>query len=67
MPLNLNEPAIWFAAPDVEGEPFDLLEQAVRHALRMPADDRHDRASIVTRSGATYGWNAIEHIFERFK
>jgi hypothetical protein len=67
MPLNLNEPAIWFAAPGVEGESFELLEQAVRYALRMPADDRNNRASIVTSSGATYGWNAIEHIFERFK
>lgn len=67
MPVNLNEPAVWFAAPVTTGEPFDLLEEAVRHALRLPADDRHNRATIITSSGATYGWNAIEHIFERFK
>ena len=60
MSERLDEPATWFAPPNVVGEQFDLFEQAVARAVSTPPDERHPRAEIVTRSGATYEWDAIE-------
>lgn len=40
---------------------FELLERAIDHALAMPLDERHHLAKIIAKSGATYGWEAIEN------
>jgi hypothetical protein len=54
----LDEPAIWFPEPGSEGIAFELLSQAIRHAVMCPGP-RHPQAVIVTRSGSRFGWNAI--------
>ena len=63
----INEPATWFPSPDADGHDFNLLELAVMAAISTPPDERHPRAKIVTRSGATYGWDAIKDMQSLFR
>jgi hypothetical protein len=67
MPTNKNEPATWFAEPGAAGKRFDLLELAIAHALAIPLYERHHGAKIVGKSGATYGWDAINEIALLFR
>ena len=67
MPTNKNEPATWFAEPGAAGMRFDLLELAIAHALATHPNERHHGANIVAKSGATYGWDAINEIALLFR
>jgi hypothetical protein len=67
MPTNKNEPATWFAEPGAAGMRFDLLELAVAHALAISPNERHLGAKNVAKSGATYGWDAINVIALLFR
>jgi hypothetical protein len=65
MPHRLIEPATWFAQPSSEGLPFDTVARAVVYAMTLPLDDRHRLATIVTKHGSIYGWDAIEEMSRR--
>jgi hypothetical protein len=67
MPVNLHEPATWYAEPEAEGDHFDLLEQAIAKAMSTPEGQRHPSARIVTKSGAIYGWDAINDMQSHFR
>lgn len=62
MPHRLIDPATWFAEPGSAGVPFPTLSEAIRYALAIPLSDRPRRATIVTKPGSIYGWDAIEEM-----
>lgn len=43
-----DEPASWYAEPDAPAIHFELLSQAIAHALSLPTDRRHPLAKIAT-------------------
>ncbi len=57
-----DEPASWYAEPDAPAIHFELLSQAIAHALSLPTDRRHPLAKIATEFGTIYGWDAIKDL-----
>jgi|APFEC2959095171_1045051.scaffolds.fasta_scaffold05782_2 hypothetical protein len=65
--VDLSEAATFYEKGLGEGMPFAHLSQALRHAVCVPLAKHHHSAKIVTKSGAEFGWEAINLLHDHLR
>ncbi|MEO5323308.1 hypothetical protein PV773_08290 [Mesorhizobium sp. CC13] len=65
--VDLDEPATFYENRFTHGVFFGHLSQALRHAVCAPLTKQHPAASIVTQSGAQFGWEEINVLHDHLK
>lgn len=62
--IDLDEAATFFAKRGDDGQEFNRLSRALRHAMAVEVEARDSTANIVTESGTKYGWDEIATLYE---